>query len=170
MSWIRITAAEAAAEALPAWFTTRMIGLRGRFGLLITTGDVLRVTSIIALNQSTDGTVLLDVLLDHAGVPEGVDTAWQPKHYLGAPVPGATMATVNLAHIVGAVEFVAAPLVEGTDDTALGPGIEFAGEEPADPAAAETVRDAVEAEAGVATGLTRLEQTERTQSASAEAV
>jgi hypothetical protein len=39
-------------------------------------------------------------------VPDGVDQAWQTKHYLGAPVPGATMATVNLAHVVTAVEFV----------------------------------------------------------------
>ena len=144
MNWTRITAPEAAAQALPAWFSTRMIGLRGRFGLLITTGDVLRVSSIIALNQSEEGTVLLDVLLDHAGVPDGVDTAWQPKHYLGAPVPGATMATVNLAHVVGAVEFVAAPMVEGTDDTALAPGIEFAGGELADPDVAENARDGIE--------------------------
>jgi hypothetical protein len=96
-----------------------MIGLRGSFGLLTTTGDVLRISSIIALNQSSDGTVLLDVLLDHAGVPEGVDAAWQPKHYLGAPVPGATMATVNLAHIVVAVEFVAAAMAEMADPPEL---------------------------------------------------
>jgi hypothetical protein len=31
--------------------------------------------------------ILLDVLLDHAGVPDGVDQACQLKHYLGAPVP-----------------------------------------------------------------------------------
>jgi len=61
----------------------------------------------------------LDVLLDNAGVPDGVDTAWQPKHYLGAPVPGATMATVNLAHIVAAIEFVAAAMVEEADDLEL---------------------------------------------------
>jgi hypothetical protein len=46
------------------------------------------------------------VLLDHAGVPDAVDLAWQPKHYLGAPVPGAAMATINLAHVIGAIEFV----------------------------------------------------------------
>jgi len=96
-----------------------MIGLRGSFGLLITTGDVLRVSSIIALNQSSDGTVLLDVLLDHAGVPDGVDAAWRPKHYLGAPVPGATMATVNLAHVIAAVEFVAAAMAEEVNDLEL---------------------------------------------------
>jgi hypothetical protein len=61
---------------------------------------------------------MVDVLLDHAGPPEGVDFAWRTKHFLGAPVPGATMATVNLAHIVAAVEFVVAEIVEPANDEA----------------------------------------------------
>jgi hypothetical protein len=125
MGWTRITEADQAAAVLPAWLTTRMVGLRGRFGLLIATGDVLRVSSVIALNQSSDGTVLLDVLLDHAGVPDGVDTAWEPKHYLGAPVPGATMATVNLAQVVAAVEFVAPAMAEEHRDRELVAGDEI---------------------------------------------
>jgi hypothetical protein len=40
------------------------------------------------------------------GMPDGIDLAWQPKHYLGAPVPGATIATVSFAHVVAAVEFL----------------------------------------------------------------
>jgi hypothetical protein len=52
-----------------------MIGLRGRFGLLLTTGDVLRITSIGALHQSPTGIVLLDVLLDRGGIPDGIDLA-----------------------------------------------------------------------------------------------
>jgi hypothetical protein len=59
------------------------------------------------------------VLLDHAGVPDGVDQAWQMKHYLGTPVPGATMATVNVAHVVTAVEFVVAEMAELPDEKAL---------------------------------------------------
>ncbi|MBV8936751.1 MAG: hypothetical protein JO095_13225 [Alphaproteobacteria bacterium] len=116
MTWTRITSSEEAAQLLPAWFGSRMISLRGKFGLLLTTGDVLKITSIAALHQSSCGTILLDVLLDHAGVPDAVDLAWQTKHYLGAPVPGATMATINLAHVVGAVEFVAEATVEQPDD------------------------------------------------------
>ena len=116
MTWTRITDSEEAAQLLPVWFGCRMIGLRGKFGLLLTTGDVLKITSITALHQSACGAILLDVLLDHAGVPDGVDPAWQQKHYLGAPVPGATMATINLAHVVGAVEFVAEATVEIPDD------------------------------------------------------
>ena len=96
-----------------------MIGLRGSFGLLLTTGDVVRLTSISAAYQSSEGPVLLDVLLDQAGVPEGVDLAWQSKHYLGAPVPGGTLATVNLAHIVAAVEFVVAEMAVNPGDEAV---------------------------------------------------
>jgi hypothetical protein len=86
---------------------------------VLTTGDVLRITCINALHESPRGVILLDVLLDHAGVPDGVDQAWQMKHYLGAPVPGATMATVNLAHVVTAVEFVVAGIVEPPEEKAL---------------------------------------------------
>ncbi len=122
LTWTRITDADEAVSLLPAWFGTRMIGLRGRFGLLLTTGDIMRITSIGALHQSSSGVILLDVLLDHAGVPDGVDLAWQPKHYLGTVVPGATVATVNLAHVVAAVEFVAEAAVEPPRDTAVPTG------------------------------------------------
>ena len=116
MTWTRVIDADEAARSLPAWAGARMIGARGKFGLLLASGDVLRITSITAANLSSDGLVLLDVLLDHAGVPEGVDLAWQPKHYLGAPVPGATLATVNMAHVVAAVEFVVAETAEPAND------------------------------------------------------
>jgi hypothetical protein len=128
-----------AAELLPAWFSGRMIGERGSFGLLLTTGDVMRITSITAVAQSSEGTQLIDVPLDSAGVPQGVDLAWQLKHYLGAPIPGATLATVNAAHVVALIEFVAAELVEPTaslaidvdDDAELPPELEAMGTVPA---------------------------------------
>lgn len=116
MTWTRITEPEAVASLLPAWLGRRMIGLRGTFGLLLTTGDVLRLTSIAAAHQSSDGIILLDVLLDDAGVPQGVDLAWQSKHYLGSPIQGASLATVNLAHIVAAVEFAVAEMASNADD------------------------------------------------------
>ena len=78
-----------------------------------------RITSITALHELSHGVILLDVLLDHAGVPDGVDQAWQTKHYLGAPVPGATKATVNLAHVVTAVELVVVDIVGLPDEKAL---------------------------------------------------
>lgn len=122
MAWTRITDPDSVAQLLPAWLGRRMIGLRGSFGLLLATGDVLRVTSVRAAFQSSDGGVLLDVHLDHAGVPDGVDLAWRSKHFLGAPVPEAALATVNLAHVVAAVEFTVAELAESpADNTALMP-------------------------------------------------
>lgn len=77
MNWTRFTDREDAARLLPAWFTGRMIGLNGTFGLLLTTGDVVRCTSIVAVHLSSTGLVLLDVILDNAGVPDGIDLAWR---------------------------------------------------------------------------------------------
>ena len=118
MPWTRITDPDNAAALLPTWFSGRMIGERGAFGLLLTTGDVMRITSIMAIATS-DGLTFVDVLLDSAGVPEGVDLAWSQKHFLGAPVPGATLATVNVAHVIAMVEFVAAELVEPARDVSV---------------------------------------------------
>jgi hypothetical protein len=126
LTWTRITDPDEAANLLPAWFGSRMIGLRGRFGLVLTTGDTLRITSIGALHQSSSGIILLDVLLDHGGIPDGIDLAWQSKHFLGTPVPGATVATVNLAHVVAAVEFLAEETVEQRSDSAVLTGDEVA--------------------------------------------
>jgi hypothetical protein len=108
MNWTRITDPEDAVRLLPAWFSSRMIGLHGTFGLLLTTGDVVRCTSIVAVHLSSTGLILLDVILDSAGVPDGVDLAWRTKHFLGVPVPAATLATINLTHVVSVVEFTAA--------------------------------------------------------------
>jgi len=132
VAWRRITDPEQVKGPVPAWFSTRMLSLRGRFGLMLASGDILRITCITAIHESPHRVILLDVLLDHAGVPDGVDQAWQVKHYLGAPVPGATMATVNLAHVVTAVEFVVAEIAELPDEKALPRHDEI---EPAPPAA-----------------------------------
>ena len=117
MTWTRITDQDEATDLLPAWLGRRLIGLHGRFGLLLATGDVMRITSIGAVHLSSDGLVLLDVSLDHGGVPDNIDAAWQPKQFLGAPVPGATAATVNLAHVVAAVEFIETAHVDPPGET-----------------------------------------------------
>ena len=116
-TWTRVTDPDAATTLLPAWFAGRMMGTRGSYGFLLATGDVVRASRVTAVHVSSAGTVLVDVLLDHAGVPGGVDAAWQPKHYLGAPVPGASVATLNLAQVALAVEFTAAEIAE-TEDAA----------------------------------------------------
>jgi hypothetical protein len=125
VAWTRITDPETVIGLLPAWLGRRMVGLRGCFGLLMTTGDVVRLTSIAAAHQSSEGVILLDVLLDKAGVPDGLDLAWRSKHFLGAPVPGATVATVNLAHIVAAVEFTVAEMAANPGDNNVGFGDEI---------------------------------------------
>jgi len=112
MEWARITDQGEAAVRMPSWLGRRLIGLHGKFGLPLATGDVLRITTIAAVHLSSSGLVLLDVSLDHAGVPDGIDLAWQSKHFLGAPVPRAEASTVNLARVVPIVEFVAEAMVE----------------------------------------------------------
>jgi hypothetical protein len=86
VTWTRITDPETVAGLLPAWFGRRMVGLRGTFGLLLTTGDVLRLTSIAAAHQSSQG---------------------------------ASVATVNLAHVVAAVEFTVAEMALNPGDTTM---------------------------------------------------
>lgn len=116
-TWTRVTDPDAAVNLLPAWFAARMIGARGSYGFLLTTGDVVRVSRVAAVHVAPEGgPVLIDVLLDHAGMPGGVDLAWQPKQFLGAPVPGATLATLNLAQVAMAVEFTAAEIAETAND------------------------------------------------------
>jgi hypothetical protein len=122
LNWTRVTDQDEAVRLLPAWFGGRMIGVRGTFGLLLTSGDVLRCTSIAAVHQSSTGLMLLDVMLDQAGVPGGVDLAWRSKHYLGMPVPAATLATVNLAHVIAAVEFVASEFAESSAEITVPTG------------------------------------------------
>lgn len=117
--WTRITDPDEAATLLPAWFATRMMAARGAYGFLLATGDVVKVSRVTAVHVSSSGPALIDVLLDHAGVPDGVDAAWRPKHFLGAPVPGASFATLNLAQVVLAIEFVAAEFAETANDAEL---------------------------------------------------
>jgi hypothetical protein len=146
LTWTRVTDPDEVASLLPLWFGIRMIGLRGKFGLLLVTGDVMKITSISALHQSSAGVVLLDVLLDHAGAPDGIDLAWRLKHYLGAPVPGVTLATVNLAHVVGAIEFVDTEIVEPPGDVSVITGAEL--EPPQVGSRAETIERANEVTPG----------------------
>jgi len=115
-TWTRITDPDEAVALLPAWFASRMMATRGSYGFLLGTGDVVRVSRVTAVQISPSGAILFDVLLDHAGVPGGVDTAWQSKHFLGMPVAGANLATLNLAQVVMAVEFAAAEIVEVAND------------------------------------------------------
>jgi hypothetical protein len=96
---------------------------------------VIRCVSIVAAHLSSTGLVLLDVILDSAGVPDGVDLAWRSKHFLGVPVPAATLATINLTHVVAVVEFTAAEFAGSLDERARGVPDEIALEIGSDPEA-----------------------------------
>ncbi|MBV9727547.1 MAG: hypothetical protein JO299_20500 [Gammaproteobacteria bacterium] len=117
-TWTRVTDPDTAVTLLPAWFAARMMATRGCYGFLLATGDILRIARVTAVHVSSDGSILIDVLLDHAGVPGGVDLAWQSKHFLGTPVPGASLATLNLAQLVLAIEFTAAEIANTANDLA----------------------------------------------------
>ena len=73
-----------------------------------------------------------------------VDLAWRSKHFLGAPVPGATIATVNLAHIVAAVEFTVAEMAANPGDATIGFGDEIRPEDATQRSTTEAVSQAVE--------------------------
>ena len=96
-----------------------MLASRGSYGFLLAAGDVVRASPVAAVHVSSEGLVLVDVLLDHAGVPDGVDTAWRTKHFLGTPVPGANLATLNLAQVVMAVEFTVAEIAETVNNAEI---------------------------------------------------
>ena len=71
MAWTHIADPDEAERLLPSWLGRHLVAMHGRFGLLLVSGDVMRITSISAVHHSSDGVMLLDVLLDSAGVPEG---------------------------------------------------------------------------------------------------
>jgi hypothetical protein len=73
MAWTHIVDPDEAERLLPSWLGRNLVAMHGRFGLPLATCDVMRITSISAVHHSSDGLMLLDVLLDGAGVPGGVD-------------------------------------------------------------------------------------------------
>ena len=96
---------------------SRMIGLRGRFGLMLAAGGIMRITSVIALHQSSSGAILLDVLLDHGGTPR-----WHRSGLATEALywrAGSWCDSSDLAHVVAAVEFLAEETVEQPSDAAV---------------------------------------------------
>jgi hypothetical protein len=85
MAWTYIADPDEAERLLPSWLGRHLIAMHGTFGLLLGTGDIMRITSISAVHHSSDGVILIDVLLDTAGVPEGVDLAGVQSISLARP-------------------------------------------------------------------------------------
>lgn len=96
--------AERLAKLLPAWFCERMAFDNWRFGLLLTTGQLLHVETIRTVTQAADGSVWADVEL---GEPCDVWDDWAAKHGWPRPTHAPTTrreCSVNVAHVVCAVE------------------------------------------------------------------
>ena len=97
-----LTDASAAAEVLPAWYTSRMMTDHWTFGLLTAAGKMVVITRITAL--SDDGR-WIDVELAESEVLD-----WLPKDYpadfLFAVGPERTSASLQISKIVAAVELM----------------------------------------------------------------
>jgi hypothetical protein len=91
---------EAAHDRLPAWFVPRMMEESGRFGLLLTTREVLGIERIDALHATADGGIWLDVTL-LSGKPDR-------KHLtLLLAATSRCRASINASHVVAAWELAA---------------------------------------------------------------
>jgi hypothetical protein len=89
-----------AARLLPAWFVPRMMNDVWAFGLLLTTGQILRITEILDVIQAADSSLWIDVTMDDT--PAGTDF-WGKQNHLYAPT-SRVKASVNVAQIVAAFE------------------------------------------------------------------
>jgi hypothetical protein len=88
---------ETAQDRLPAWFVPRMMEESGRFGLLLTTREVLGIERIDALHATADGGIWLDVTL-LSGKPDR-------KHLtLLLAATSGCRASINASHVVAAWE------------------------------------------------------------------
>jgi hypothetical protein len=91
------TRRETAHHRLPAWFVPRMMEESGRFGLLLTSREVLGIERIDALHASIDGGIWLDVTL-LSGTPDR-------KHLtLLLAATSGCRASINASHVVAAWE------------------------------------------------------------------
>jgi hypothetical protein len=89
---------------LPAWFNERMANDVWAFGLLLTTGRVLHVETILDVSQAAEGSLWLDVRLGKQNAVDGEHpqkVGWPPLAH--SPTDRDTC-SVAVSHIVCAVE------------------------------------------------------------------
>jgi hypothetical protein len=85
-------------KLLPAWFVPRMRMDCWQFGLLMTTGHTIGISSIVDVHQAADGSLWLDVSMltsDYEGIAD-VPLFLAPT--------SRTFASINAAHVVAAFE------------------------------------------------------------------
>jgi hypothetical protein len=85
-------------ELLPAWFVDRIVG---GFGLMMATGSVVAVKTVLDVTQAADGSLWLDVqLAPKPDTPTPGGTGWQTTIHAAA----GDRCSVAVAHVVCAVE------------------------------------------------------------------
>lgn len=93
--------AGSADRILPAWFVSQMMKEPGKYGLMLTGGNIIAVERILKLHTAVDGTIWLDVRMVETGdyVPGSLD-----RRVFTAP-SDALEASVNASAIVAAFTF-----------------------------------------------------------------
>ena len=93
--------AEISVDLLPAWFSSRMSTDEWLFGLHLSDGSLLAITSITKFTQASDATIWVDAEMADASVEIASDH-WRRK-LITSPT-SRTRVSVNAAHIIAAFE------------------------------------------------------------------
>jgi hypothetical protein len=86
---------------LPAWFVPQMMNKPGKYGLMLSGGNILAIERILEVHAASDGTIWLDVRMIATGdyLPGSLD-----RRVFTAP-PDALEASVNAGAVVAAFTF-----------------------------------------------------------------
>lgn len=84
-------------ELIPGWMLERMMSDNWYFGLLMVTGDIICISEIHKVYESSNGNIWADVILSEE-IPYSLDG----KAFISPT--GRTMASINLSHVVAAFE------------------------------------------------------------------
>src|SRR5690349_19161336 len=91
---------EQAQRLLPAWFIGRMMTDEWQFGLLLDTGVVMAISSILEIHQAADGSLWIDVEM----LKDVFDLEAPGHRVFCAPTSQRTTASIAVNHIVAAFE------------------------------------------------------------------
>lgn len=88
-------------SVLPAWFVSQMMREPGKYGLMLSGGNILAVERILEVHTAKDGTIWLDVKMVATGdyLPGSLD-----RRVFTAP-SGVLEASVNASAVVAAFTF-----------------------------------------------------------------
>ena len=92
---------ESPERILPAWFVSQMMTEPGKYGLMLSGGNIIAIERIVEIHRAVDGTIWLDVRMVETGdyVPGSLD-----RRVFTAP-SAAVEASVNASAVVAAFTF-----------------------------------------------------------------